>query len=298
MNQMTLSTAKPNVRSSWHECYSTSYTNLLSTLYRGGAAFTRTIFDRSMHGFSGIKRFTTLSACSSTTGITNQSRTGTRNKIFVTLSTNRMGNNYGKRVLVIEFGMRSPKLLFCDSMTRRTESNQILQLICLSIIIKKSKWHQMMDGQILCLFAAMLALMVISFSRSGALFTPIGTSITSMTAAPFGIFIPTQYTSNTTPLLKTFTSTKIPIDVYSTQHAFKNRTAISAGQLFTLFSSIITSGFRFPLTKTMMVTKRMFRPFYLRGGTFNLFSALKTVCHSHSKYYSTSGLLWKGILYG
>ncbi len=143
-------------------------------------AFTRTVFSRS--GRSALVRECNSTVSTnrlSTFGANERTRTG-QERVSALLAVShdcRVRKHIELRVLLPTFG-------FSQAVAMITESDKVFQYISLTVIIKQTKWFDVVNVQTPLCGSATLASLLVAFSRFAGYSLPIGSAIILLSTEP------------------------------------------------------------------------------------------------------------------
>ncbi len=260
--------------------------------YSSITASPRTVFNFTVYGLAGIKRLSAMCANRRTTRIANQRSARSGREIPTALAAFLHRNNYGEWAATNQFRMGSPKLLFGNAVTGRTQGSQIVQIIRFPIITEQSKWPDVVNRVTRALRSATLASVVIPLTRRFTLIVPVRAAILRMTTAPELVFATAVNASDRAPFVIAFAAAKV-VDENLARHSFNFRSAIGTSNRDTI-STLSCSVFRLPSSIALETAKRILGHGDMISFALDRLSTFGAMYCNHAFNYTTSGLSHKG----
>lgn len=243
-------------------------------LLNGGiAANARTVLDLTMYRLPRIEGVATMGTDVSTATITHGTRTGSGREFLTARAALLNGDGNGERRHASKLRMGDPEFLLRNTVASLAEGDQVLQFVCLPVIIKETKRADVMDGMSRCNYSAMLARIKISIARCLSLLIPVWATIAIVSTKPSGIVF-TGPRVGLTPFGKAFSVAKV-VFTYGAWLLFNG-----AAACVTNYDNTLPPGAKpvcfLPLAITGKPTEMPFRFVSHIGFSFVDFSALLT----------------------
>lgn len=148
-----------------------------------------TIFRRSISRFSGVKRIVAIGASKSTAAITKLGCRGAWHKRNAAPSALDSIGTIWNPAAINQVRVFTPKQIIRSRVTSGAERHQIIESVCLFVMLKQMIGSYMVNVQRNIRDAAILASVIVSLKSRLALLFPIWSSILSMSTKPSGIIL-------------------------------------------------------------------------------------------------------------